>query len=58
MSLANLGEPVMLVLSPIFTKLVSGVSVSDSNPLKRKYFSGWAGFLGEWFLAFSAMHPM
>ena len=30
---ANLGEPVTLVLSPMFTKLVIGVNTKGSNPL-------------------------
>src|SRR6266850_721896 len=35
MSLENFGEPVTFVLSPIFTKFVSGRIVSGSRPLRR-----------------------
>ena len=35
----NLREPVTLVLSPMFTKLVSGVTINGSSPLSfRVYF--------------------
>ena len=36
MSLANFLEPVTLVLSPIFMKLVSGLTTKGSNPEMRK----------------------
>ena len=35
-SLANCGEPVTLVRSPMLTKLVSGRITSGSRPLKRE----------------------
>src|SRR2546426_4204111 len=45
-SLANMGEPVTLVRSPMLTKLVSGRIVNGSRPLNRVYGSGQAGTLG------------
>src|SRR5260221_5385991 len=46
MSLANFGEPVTLVRSPTFTKLVSGRIVRASKPLKRVYGSTLGGMRG------------
>ncbi len=47
----NLREPVTFVRSPTFTKLVLGVIVMGSKPLKRKNGSGLLGIRGEWFWA-------
>ena len=55
-SLENLGDPVMLVRSPIFTKLVRGVNVTGSRPLSRIKGSGTGGTLGGNFAALSAIH--
>src|SRR5262249_52857187 len=46
MNLENLGEPVTLVRSPMFTKLRSGRNVRGSKPLRRRYGSGFGGTRG------------
>ena len=47
MNLANFGEPVTFVRSPMFTKLRSGRNVSGSRPLSRRYGSG-RGIVRGW----------
>ena len=54
-SLENLGEPVMFVLSPTFTKILSGVIVTGSNPLNLKYGSTIGIALGLIFFVFATM---